>query len=286
MNDLLKKMKEVKMTDAEKQKGFDVLKSFITQNQNVHSPYGMLLVQKISSRIKSSYQEDFFFSHKLFASAFVIVFLISLTSGTSIAAKYSLPGDILYPIKINLNEKLESFTSLSTLEKAVVEARHVQTRLVEAEELDTLNRFDGDQKIEFDAQFKQDLESTITHINTLTASGETKTANEVKAGVEISLQKHKNIVNKILDRRNNIINKLGTVAATAKVELLEATGTRIHIKSSDSYISSSSVEYTSATEANFEPVSPYLLKMEVPRNYNAENGQEDTPLLREVLDNI
>jgi hypothetical protein len=132
MQNLFKNLKNEKLSDSEKQIMFNRLNSFIEEN-----PIQTVWYKNIGNKIVSPFQDGFLLHHKMLASAFVIVILVSATGGTSIVANSSVPGNLLYPVKINLNEKVETFTAISSEAKAVVEAKHINERLSEAEILST-----------------------------------------------------------------------------------------------------------------------------------------------------
>jgi hypothetical protein len=196
MQNLFKNLKNEKLSDSEKQIMFDRLNSFIEEN-----PIQTVWYKNIGNKIVSPFQDGFLLHHKMLASAFVIVILVSATGGTSIVANSSVPGNLLYPVKINLNEKVETFTAISPEAKAVVEAKHINERLSEAEILSTQNKLNDIIKTQIETRFSQDLQNTMVHIDTLDTSGNTESAKKVKVDIEKSLQKHKEVVDQILKKR-------------------------------------------------------------------------------------
>jgi hypothetical protein len=82
------------------------------------------------------------------------IMLVALFGGgTSVAAQSSLPGDFLYPVKIQINEEVRSFLAFSPESKVRVEIDRVQARLEEAE---TLMK-----KGKFDTEARQSVESNL-----------------------------------------------------------------------------------------------------------------------------
>lgn len=107
------------------------------------------LLQKIGrSGVKTERPEPVFSSFSFWVSltrgpSFRVAlasFLIIIMSGGTIvfAAEKSLPGEILYPIKTNINENVVRIISTnSQLSKAQFEAQILEKRLIEAEKLET-----------------------------------------------------------------------------------------------------------------------------------------------------
>ncbi|KND47841.1 MAG: hypothetical protein AB201_02930 [Parcubacteria bacterium C7867-006] len=269
MNELFKKINSERMTDAEKQAGFKALQSFVMDNP-IREPW----YKKAGDKILSPFSNDMFLHHKILASAFVIVLLISATGGTSAVAKYSLPGDVLYPIKINLNERLETFTALTPEAKANIEATHIDERLSEAEMLSTQNKLDQTIRAQIENQFSQDLQSTMQRVKTLDTSGDKKSAKEVKIKLENSLQKHKDVVDEILKNRKQEQPKVKNVennSLRAKTTPSEETQINNNVStfSATMMIEATSTQQETETKTKIE--------------HEDESEDNDTPLLNETL---
>ena len=61
--------------------------------------------------------------------------LLLLVGGgtTGIVAEKSLPGDVLYPVKIHINENFESAVAFTAKSDAEVSVKHAAKRLAEAQ---------------------------------------------------------------------------------------------------------------------------------------------------------
>ncbi len=282
------------MTSSEKQRGLAFLREFIQNNP-----------PKEKAVLSPWYSRPIFLEHKLASSAvafFLFVFMI--TGGTSFAAKYSLPGDILYSVKIDLNEKIETFTAFTPEAKAKVEASHIDQRLIEAETLEVNQKLDTKLKAEIESQLSADLKNTMTHVDTLNNTGKSENATQVKADVEISLWKHKTIIDKILDENQTEV----AVASMAVVEDTAATSTSLFMTTMsttsttteqvptkkraqnkmkqrqantlkiETTLQSTTTGTTTAASSTIE----ILTNNEKSDTYN-EAGLDDTPLLKETL---
>lgn len=65
----------------------------------------------------------------------VILLVLMIGGGTSFAAQSALPGDFLYPVKVEINENVESAFAVSNKSEATLQAKLVEERLSEAEKL-------------------------------------------------------------------------------------------------------------------------------------------------------
>src|SRR5436309_3366576 len=65
----------------------------------------------------------------------IITILALMGGGTSLAAQNALPGDFLYPVKVNVNENIVAGLAFTAEAKAKVETDLAERRLEEAAEL-------------------------------------------------------------------------------------------------------------------------------------------------------
>ena len=123
MNKLLKQLqqetKQIRLSGVEK----SVMRTNLLGTMGVAPQIGAT---------KSPYVRWFFMSRS-FAFALVLVLLVG--GGTAYAAEGSLPGDALYPIKIHVNEQVETALALSPKAKVAVNTKLAQRRIAEVEVL-------------------------------------------------------------------------------------------------------------------------------------------------------
>jgi len=72
--------------------------------------------------------------------------------GTSYAAEGALPKDLLYPVKVSINEKVRGFVAVSPRAQAAWASRKVERRLEEAEELASQGKLDANVKMELESR--------------------------------------------------------------------------------------------------------------------------------------
>ena len=86
-------------------------------------------------------------------AAFLLVVLLS--GSTVYAAQGALPGDVLYPVKINVNEQVELTLATTEIAKAQVETRFAERRVAEAQELEAEGRLDATTTDEIERHFDE-----------------------------------------------------------------------------------------------------------------------------------
>ena len=136
----------------------------------------------------------------LVPTALGIVLLLGV--GASALAGNTLPGDVLYPIKINVNEKLESM--LATTPKAVAQVGITQAvrRLTEAEALQSKGELSTSTAIEINNSFNNDITLINKQISKLESRGATSSAVEIKNQFQSRFDKYSQIYLHIYEKGN------------------------------------------------------------------------------------
>lgn len=113
--------------------------------------------------------------------------LLLAGGGMSAAARTALPGDLLYPMKVEVNERVEAALALSSEAKAQVEARQAFRRLDEVEQLADRGSLTDETNATLRARFEEKADALDKRLAALDESGNPDTAAEVHAKVEAGL---------------------------------------------------------------------------------------------------
>lgn len=111
----------------------------------------------------------------------VALILAILGGGTSFAAEGSLPGDLLYPVKVKVNEQVAAALRVSDDSKARFQAELAEKRLKEANALAAQGRLDSEVEVELERAFESSAGKVEIHLRSLESSGSTTTAAEIGA---------------------------------------------------------------------------------------------------------
>ena len=136
------------------------------------------------------------FIHSLTSKPMPIAALLIVTllgGGTSVAAESSLPGDILYPVKIHVNETLRQTISFSPEAKAGWDARRAERRLEEAVELALRGSAKPETATRLAETFVMHTDQVEKRIKELEAKN-TPAAAELATRFEASLKAHEKIL--------------------------------------------------------------------------------------------
>ncbi len=123
-----------------------------------------------------------------------VTVLVLIGGSTSFAAEGALPGDILYPVKVGLNEKVRAIVAFTPEAKADWNTSRVERRLEEAEKLTARGAVSEDTNAKIAAQFDESAERVEAGIAEIEASGNVRKAADIASRLETSIRTHKKIL--------------------------------------------------------------------------------------------
>lgn len=128
----VKEIKEIKMTDLEKDHMLkNILNSpVISRERSIKSPWAVFSVVAVMHKNRLVY----------YGSVFSLA--VVLGGGAVFASGNSLPGNVLYPLKVSVVEPIHSALTFSPKAKAEYESKLATKRLVEAEILESRGKLD------------------------------------------------------------------------------------------------------------------------------------------------
>jgi len=110
-----------------------------------------------------------------------------------VVAEGSLPGDVLYPIKVGVNENVRGAIAVSAKSEAELEARLAGRRLEEAEKLATKEDLSVEITTEIEDNFNAHADRTMARIETL-AETDARAAADIASNFETSLLAHERVL--------------------------------------------------------------------------------------------
>lgn len=125
-----------------------------------------------------------------FMNAALIALMLMVGGGTSFAAQGAIPGDMLYPIKTEVNEPMMSVFAVGANAEVELQAKLVAKRVAEAEELKAKGEFSDEFATKISANIKEHTEKTDSLISQTDAAVKVKTA----TNLQLSLNKFNTLV--------------------------------------------------------------------------------------------
>ena len=154
-----------------------------------------------TARIKTPSPYLFIFHRRFAVVAAALLLVVFTGGGTAFAAQGALPGTVLYPVKIYVNENVQGALATTPQAKVSFHTAVAETRLKEAETLASEGRLDATTS----AQIESNLNDHIAQADTIAA---TLTANDPAAGVEASVD-----LDSSLAAQGGILARLGSASA-------------------------------------------------------------------------
>ncbi len=182
--------KEIKLDPNKKTEIKRNLLRFVEADLSVR---GVELARHDTQRSKSK----FFNPMPVFAS---LVLIVLVGGGTTLAAEGSLPGDFLYPVKVDVNEKVVSSFHFSAEAKTEWEIRQAERRLEEAAKLESQSKFSNENKVEIEQKFSDHADRVELRIEDLESRGKISAAVDLASKFETSLRAHEQILTKLDNR--------------------------------------------------------------------------------------
>ena len=130
----------------------------------------------------------------------ILAVLVALTlagGGVSAAAEASLPGDLLYSVKVKGTEEVRAFIALSSEAKAEWEARRAERRLEEAEQLAARGEISAEAKVQIEENFKAHAERVNARIAEFNEKNDFEAMANVSSRFETSLDAHERILERL-----------------------------------------------------------------------------------------
>ncbi|MDQ5883462.1 MAG: hypothetical protein QG654_376 [Patescibacteria group bacterium] len=128
----------------------------------------------------------------------VSLVLIALTviggTGVSYASTEALPGDKLYNVKINVNEKIEEKLAFTTEAKVVVQTQKVERRLTEAQKLVEKKDFSAEKKEIVKTNLEKNVNEVTKSIQDLKNEGKIEEALDTTSKITPVLEAHKKVL--------------------------------------------------------------------------------------------
>ncbi len=133
----------------------------------------------------------------------ILIIALAVSGGVSLASENALPGDILFPVKVEVNERVMTFLSFSDEAKARVEAKKAERRLEEAAKLSAEGRLDAEAQAKIEANFEKFADRVEARVEKMKAEGKAEAALEATSNFEAALEAHQEILNRISEIKAN-----------------------------------------------------------------------------------
>ena len=137
------------------------------------------------------------------ALAAALIFFVS--GGTALAAEGALPGDLLYPVKVGVNEQVRSALAISTEAQGAWEVERAERRLEEASRLAAAGTLDDDTRAEIETRLEAHTKAAEATAEKLAADDDVAEAAEIEARLAAAFSVHADALRSIRERSSSLV---------------------------------------------------------------------------------
>ena len=198
-----------------------------TQGRELISRYMLMNPVRFSDQGRHTLQRSGFlafitknnFLYKSMAIAVVLLITMTAGGGISFASESALPGDLLYPVKVEVNENIRSVFAVSKEAKVEWKVEQAERRLQEAEKLAVQGELEGSAAVTVETKFEQHTRAFDQIIAQFTAEGNAEATASAHSNLEAALEAHARILAAIQDSGRNgaVTSMLAKVQSRAQV---------------------------------------------------------------------
>ena len=230
-------------------------------------------------RHKSQRSLIFLFFKKPMHILIIVALVAAVGGGTTVAAQNTVPGDILYPVKVGFTEKVGSALNFSAEGKALYEADLADRRLQEIEAVTVQGGADSEVRAQLETRFDSHAKGVEEKIAKFESEGDVYVASSIASKFESVLKAHNkvlieiqgsredgddsinSITDQVHDRLEAVINTRssleGRVTTEASTDSKQAAEGKINaaknvIASLKAYVSSRSESFSDKTNDDIE----------------------------------
>ncbi len=211
----IKKAESVRMTRHEKRLVFNAITRKVNLLENAQKISQTSFISKATETLNNALGKKTFghnslvsvwgfISHnsKRTVAAGVVIMLALASFGTTYAAENALPGDVLYGVKINVNEEVKSFVAVGDDAKAKVAVSLAKKRLEEAEALSATGKLNANTQSIIKDNFKKHTETIKQKVNSLKVQKNNDAIDDVVSSLASGIKAHESILTSIKSSTN------------------------------------------------------------------------------------
>lgn len=183
----------------------------------------------------------------------VIILIIALVAGgsVSVAAENTLPGDLLYPVKVGVNEGVRELFAVSAKAEVELQAKLAERRLKEAAQLAAENRLDAETRMDIESRFKNHSEKANKNLAKLDVEEKSQAAAGVSSSLEARLRAQQRVLEDINQRATvEIMTELKPIIFEVREEIQKTMDARL--KAEAQFTTSAAPEVKTAAEGKLK----------------------------------
>ena len=244
LKEFIQKLKSIKLTESEKTAIKQNVLNFISPHpvRSLARAKGASLEDlgeatsngTVRSDIKPrlNYGSNMFLTNLNFGSIMAILLILSVlvSGGIAVGAEHALPGDILYPVKVDVNEEVRGWLATSEEAKGDWEIKRTEKRLEEAEQLADEGSLNTEASENIEANFEAHAQRVRERVEKFKNKENFNAAASLSLNFETALKTHDKILSRLANKKGNIIEvQVKLIRARIKSEVSESVKERKQI---------------------------------------------------------
>ena len=190
---------------------------------------------------------------KSMIAAFLAVMLL-VGGGSSYAAENAVPGDVLYPVKVDVNENIQSAFALTDTAEANLQVHLAEERMQEAETLAARGQLTATAATDLSARLKAHYETAEAHNKTVEADGNYGTSATLRASLEGALSSHASV---LADLNSHVAGNNG---ASLVADISNYVGMSVNAQSAATATIKTAADVKVATAATMQSADALILE--------------------------
>src|SRR3989344_6061514 len=275
MTNFFKQFKNIKLADQERTKIRANLLAYLENN-----PVRPLKIARHNWQRSSIFSLYLTREGTLTMPALIIGLIITLSGGISAGAAGSLPGDLLHPIKINVNERVKAALAVGPEAEADLALKLMDERLQETEQLAVKADLKTELVAKVDERFTIQADKLKGLIARFEAEGKSEVAAKLSANLNALLKVHEQILAQLREKLAGIdpanLDKIQT-RIRAEIKNAEDINVRVEtrVKAGDQSATSTKpdIEHRAEAAARAKLAAAENKIAEVERFLNAKKDQ-------------
>ncbi len=201
---IIKAVKNIKLSDAEKGE----MRASVFENLSLRVEQNDVVTNQKSNRLIEYYQiiKNYYFMNNKYklVPVMVMVLIVVLAGGTSAFAEKAVPGDLLYGVKVSVNEPIAGIFAVTKEEKVEWQERLVERRLVEAQKLVAQNNLKENTRAYLESKIQNQVAEFSAGSNDLASlgGGSASSSDDLNIRLQASLKAYSNVLAVVSNDKN------------------------------------------------------------------------------------
>lgn len=214
--------KKTGLSDAERSRMRNELVHFMSEHP-AQAPWTVRVADRLESALAMAGSRHYV---RVATAALSLVLVVGV--GTSYAAENALPGDALYPVKVNFNEAIVGALAISESAKAQWNATRVSRRLTEAERLAAQNKLTPVARAEIETQINDTAKKFDSNIAALSKADDQPAVAAAQTDLEASLNGHADVLASLSDSTGDGTS-IAPIISTVRAQAIALAAAREHV---------------------------------------------------------